>query len=342
MPSKKKITSSNVKSQAKKILQLEERLVEFTGKEYTVEYCYLGFRVRQEERGNSKQTISFYDRFYKKYCKFLATMKTNEKECPINILTTEGMQLFFIMSLGDVNQQTKNSYLRGYRAFGRFCEEEGYISGFKCSIKETEPPVKQVYTESELNKLLIKPNPSCFTEFRNYTIINVLLATGARCNTIINLRICDVDLEDNTITFNTTKSGRVAIIGLSKKAKIALYEYISLWRTNDTNEDDWLFCNEYGEQITRNGLNKAIASYNRRRGVEKTSLHLFRHTFAKNWITSGGDIITLSKVLTHSELDMVKKYANLYGQDITAEIEEHSALSRLRTSSGKTLNNKEE
>ena len=73
--------------------------------------------------------------------------------------------------------------------------------------------------------------------------------------------------------------------------------------------------------------------------MEKTSIHLFRHTYAKKWITSGGDIISLARVLTHSELEMVKRYSNLYGSDVKKEIEEHSAISQLKVVNGKTLKN---
>jgi len=45
-------------------------------------------------------------------------------------------------------------------------------------------------------------------------------------------------------------------------------------------------------------------------------------------------------VLTHSELDMVKRYANLYAYDVKVEMEEHSTLSKLRTKSGETLSTK--
>ena len=55
------------------------------------------------------------------------------------------------------------------------------------------------------------------------------------------------------------------------------------------------------------------------------------------WITSGGDIITLSKVLTHSELEMVKRYSNLYSADVKAEIEQHSAISQLSPLKGKSI-----
>ena len=253
------------------------------------------------------------------------------------------MTLFFIQSLGDVSQQTVNAYLRGYRAFGNYCEEQGLIDGFKCPIKEVDPPLKQVYTEKELKKLLVKPDIRYFEEFRNYTIINLLLATGARSNTILNLRIEDVDLEEGYITFNTTKSHKVVRIGLERKCRNVLAEYIDYWRhvgEGDILPTDYLFCHNYEEQLTRSGLASAIKRYNLKRGVEKTSIHLFRHTFAKNWITSGGDIISLAQVLTHSELDMVKKYSNLYGTDVKDKIETHSTLSQIRTSSGATMSTK--
>ena len=340
MSNKKKITNSKqAVSYEKKRERIDKQYTEFNGLEFSVEHAWLKFIIHQEEKGNSKHTIDFYNRFYKKYVSYLENwLGTNAKECPIDTMLMDGQQLFFIKSLGDVNQQTINSYLRGYRAFGKYCEEIGLLDGFKCSIKEVEPPVKQVYTDAELKRLLVKPDIRDFVEFRNYTIVNLLLSTGVRTNTILNIKIRDLDLEEGTIIYNTTKAHKVIVIGLEKKVKDILAEYVSYWRSGgDIEEEDYLFCNIYEEQLTRGGLTTSIATYNRHRGVDKTSLHLFRHTFAKNWITSGGDIITLAKVLTHSELDMVKRYSNLYGTDIRAEIEEHSTLSKLRSGSGQTI-----
>lgn len=319
--------------------RLEQNYTEFKGNELSVRHAFLKFKIYQESKGNSKDTLVFYDRCYKKIENFLENyLKVSAENCPITIMTQDGMQLFFIKSLGEVSQQTVNSYLRGYRAFGKYCEEIGLLDGFRCPIKEVVPPVKQVYTENELKKLLVKPNIKDFSAFRNYAVINLLLATGARTKTIVNLRIKDVDLEEGYITFNTTKAHKVVRIGLERKCKAVLAEYIGYWRTGgDIEETDYLFCNLYGEQLTRGGLASAIAKYNQSRGVERTGMHLFRHTFAKNWIISGGDIISLAKVLTHSELAMVQRYANLYSGDVKAEIEEHSILAQLRTTNGETI-----
>ena len=341
--SKKKLTTKKEEKRKEAIKRSTEAFLnDETFSDVSIEFAKNKFLLYQMEKGNSKQTIAFYERFFVKFYKFLESIGQGG-DSSVSWLTLDGIQLMFSKGMGNVNQQTINSYLRGFRAFGNYCEEAGLIEGFYCPIKEVEPPAKQVYTNSELKKLLVKPDIRDFNSFRDFTIICLILATGARTNTILNIKIKDVELEEGYITYNTTKAHKVVRLGLDRKSKSILTEYISYWRNindGDIVEDDYLFSNIYGEQLTRSGLSSAIARYNKEHGVEKTSIHLFRHTFAKNWITSGGDIITLSRVLTHSELDMVKRYANLYGQDVKAEIEEHSTLSQLRTHSGETLTTK--
>lgn len=351
---KQRITNSSAKkprSREDKLRLLAKQHEEWTGEK--CDYCFTTFIVVQTERGNSKATIDYYKRFRKKFEAFLCWLMTRNgkkeretddylKETPVDIFVTPTVHAVFVeyMQKMGANQQTINSYLRAYRAFGNWLEEEGYIEGFKCPIKEVEPPVKQVYTDADIKKMLVKPKVDDFVEFRTYCIICLILNTGARSNTILNIRISDLELEEGYINFNTTKAHKVVRLGLERKTKRNLTEWLQYWRlSKGAEEHDYLFCNEYGEQLSRNTLAKSFADYNKRRGVDKTSLHLLRHTFAKRWITSGGDIITLARVLTHSELEMVKRYSNLYGGDIKAEIEEHSIMSQVKRRSGKTLKN---
>ena len=121
---------------------------------------------------------------------------------------------------------------------------------------------------------------------------------------------------------------------------VILKEYITYYRCDEVGEplyDEVLFCNRYGEPLTDGGLKMSIKSYNEKRGVSKTSIHLFRHTFAKNWIVSGGDIVSLQKMLGHSSLKMVQRYANLYASDVKEKAEDFAILAQTRTKSGKTL-----
>ena len=77
-----------------------------------------------------------------------------------------------------------------------------------------------------------------------------------------------------------------------------------------------------------------LASYNRSKGVEKTSAHLYRHTFAKKWILNGGDIFRLQKILGHSDLTVVKEYVQMFGQDLAIDFDKFNPLDRTVSAGG--------
>lgn len=343
MASKKIISSrKRLKTQEEKEKIIANRSNnEFRLPDFMIKDAFNEFIIEKRDvKGLSKATIDGYERFLKKLDKAYSGIG-GVKEVPIEMLeNTELMQGIFVKSLGDVNKQTINHYMRSYRVFGNFCYEKGYLLDFKCPIKEVEPDAKEVYTKKEIEKLTRQPNRSNFLEYRDYMIILILLGTGARSETIRNIKVKDVDLEEGYITFNKLKSKKVIRIGLEKRLHRELKTYIAklkeIERINSI-DIEYLFCNQYGEQLKRNGLYRAVSHYNKERGVEKTSLHLFRHTFAKDWITSSGDIVTLAKVLNHNTLEMVQRYSNLYSNDIKEEIEEHSLLSHIERKGGKTI-----
>ena len=75
-----------------------------------------------------------------------------------------------------------------------------------------------------------------------------------------------------------------------------LREYILVSALND---EDYLFPEYEGKQLKVRSAQDSISDYNRQRGVERTSIHLFRHTFARDYIISGGNPAKLQKLLNH-------------------------------------------
>jgi len=73
-------------------------------------------------------------------------------------------------------------------------------------------------------------------------------------------------------------------------------------------------------------LNSAIRRFNHKREVEKTSIHLFRHTFAKKWILNGGDPFRLKKILGHSSMQVVNEYINMFTEDLKKEFNTYNPL----------------
>ena len=73
--------------------------------------------------------------------------------------------------------------------------------------------------------------------------------------------------------------------------------------------------------------------YNKKRGVERTGIHRFRHTFAKQFILMGGNVVTLQKILGHSSLEITQNYLNLLATDISKDIEEFNILRKFKSES---------
>ena len=83
--------------------------------------------------------------------------------------------------------------------------------------KADEAPIK-TYTDHELQELLKKPDiRKCnFSTYRSWVIINFLLSTGIRQNSLINLKIRDVDFDNALVHVNVTKNRKPLIIPLNE------------------------------------------------------------------------------------------------------------------------------
>ena len=80
-----------------------------------------------------------------------------------------------------------------------------------------------------------------------------------------------------------------------------------------------------------------LYSYNKNRGVETTGIHRYRHTFAKQWILNGGDVVTLSRILGHSNLTITQNYINLLVSDIATKVDEINLLDKFSDKQRLTL-----
>ena len=123
----------------------------------------------------------------------------------------------------------------------------------------------------------------------------------------------DIDFDEMTIHIRQVKNRRQQIVPLSPALKEVLTDYLKTW---EWTKDDYLFPSQDGGCLNTRSFQGAIRRYNVARGVTKTSAHLFRHTFAKNFILAGGGMVQLQALLGHSTMDMTRHYVNLYGLDL--------------------------
>ena len=317
------------------------------------------FLQQQYAKGNAEATINHYNQSFRKMSRFLCWTVTDEAKYKsmtrdeqehigggvvVAAFEKEGIEGDYREYLEDVEwcaPKTVETYFRDWRVILYSLMDIGLIEKHPITVREVETDIRNTYTDEELGKLLEKPSDDDgFVEWRNWAVINWVLATGNRISTICNVKIADVDFSENMIYIAKQKNRRKSAIPLEYKLRKVLLEYMEKWLIDEKHRftSDYLFPSSYIDSnapMTRSGLGHAIAYYNMSRGVKKTSFHLFRHTFAKRWITSGGDLHMLQRVLGHSTMDMVTHYSNIWGSDLRPAVQEHSVLATLSTTSKK-------
>ena len=291
----------------------------------TLSQCFEDFIKQCKRKNLSEATIRSYRHHLAKFFQYFG----NDTDIAMYAQNTV---YDYVSHLQEVlnNPTTINTGLRHLKAFTRFLNEQGYINAVKISFLKVQETAKDCYTEQELRMLLRKPNiKECsFAEYRNWCMVNFLIGTGCRISTLINVRIADIDFDNAFVTFRHTKNKQPQIIPLPQNLISIIQEYLEVRQGTG---EDYLFCNDLGTQLHPHSASHAVMAYNRSKGITKTSAHLFRHTFAKNWVMQGGDIFRLQKVLGHQTLQMSQHYSNLYGVEALQNTDSFNLFNKLQS-----------
>lgn len=266
-------------------------------------------------------TIKHYRDSIKQILKYI------DADTPIESMNKQIIENFIIRlrETGNVNDVSLYTYTRDLKTLMYFFMEQDYIPTFKIKLTKADKQPTETYSDAELKKLLKKPDlKMCnFTEYKSWVIVNFLLSTGIRQHSLINIRIKDVDFENEVVYINVTKNRKPLIVPLNKDILKILTEYL---RYRGGEPEDFLFCNAYGKQLVKSTVYHSLFEYNKSRGVEQTGMHRFRHTFAKKWVLMGGNVVTLQKMLGHSSLAITQNYLNMLTCDLKKDVEQFNIL----------------
>lgn len=288
----------------------------------TFEEVYASFITAKTAKGVSDTTIRNYHQNLHNISKHI------DITMPFADLSKRNVEeMVLSMRASGLAHNSVATYVRSVRTFLNWCNREGLTTVSVPNIKERET-VKETYTDEELERLLKKPDKNCdFCEYRGWVIVSFLMNSGCRAATVRNIQNRDVDLRARQITLRHTKNGKIQVIPLCSQMVSILLDYMEIRGGEST---DYLFCSQYGEMLSENALRLAIAKYNRGRGVQKTSIHLFRHTFARKYLVDcGGNAFTLQRLMGHSTLKMTKHYCAIFDADIAKSFDTFSPLAHI-------------
>lgn len=127
-------------------------------------------------------------------------------------------------------------------------------------------------------------------------IISVLLDTGIRMGELLRLK--KEDVYSGHIVLFETKNSKTHSVPLTARAKSVLEARKDIFEGE-------LFPYDY------NGLQKRMQRLVDHLSIEDVSFHTLRHTFASRLVQKGVPILTVSKLLNHSSVQVTMRYAHL-------------------------------
>jgi integrase/recombinase XerD len=186
-------------------------------------------------------------------------------------------------------------------------------------------------SKEEVRQLLSVPDEQTATGARDKTIFTLLFDSGIRAAELTGLRLPDLHLGEGYLkVFGKGAKERVVPIGY--QCQRALIRYIRRFRPEPALPSiDHVFLTLDGKPMQINWLYKIVSRACKKAGINGKRLgpHTLRHTFARNFLMNGGDLLTLQRILGHSSLDMVRRYVSLNTDDLVSKQRRFSPMDML-------------
>ncbi len=139
-----------------------------------------------------------------------------------------------------------------------------------------------------------------------YDLVKLALNTGMRRGEILNLTWKDIDIQKRLIYITDSKSGKGRVVPINDAVREVLINRKRHYAVSH------IFLKFYRDRFE--GVLK-------RAKIEDACFHTLRHTFASWLAMSGIDLLTVSRLLGHSDIKMTMRYAHLSPDYMTSAVQ---------------------
>jgi len=285
----------------------------------TLQQALDSFILEQRLRGNTDKTISNYQWVLSRFCDWLVAQKISKAK-HVTLTHAQQYQLYLDSKESDsiegakLTKRTVQTYMRHVRIFLRFCYHEGFIKQpihEKLRLPKAERPMIEILTDAEVDAILATFSKS-ENGLRNRAIVCLLLDCGLRISEVAKIKTADVNFEKGYMKV-VGKGRKERIVPVGLKVRRLMLAYVHKRRIADDPDDDaYFFLNKLRKPLGKEAVKTLMTRLKIRAGIPRLHAHLFRHTFATNFLVNQlGDIYELSRLLGHTETKTTEVYLNI-------------------------------
>ncbi len=232
----------------------------------------------------------------------------------------------FLVERADAGMRpaTLSQRFRSLQQFFKWLAAEGEIDGSPMAtmrppqVPETPPPVLR---EADLRKLLDACAGTDFEDRRDNAMIRLFLDSGMRRGELAGLRMEDVDLDQEAAVV-MGKGRRPRACPFGHKTGQALDRYMRARAKRSDASEPWLWLGKRG-RLTETGVEQAVKRRGRAAGLPDIHPHQFRHTYAHQWLASGGTEGDLMRLAGWKSRQMLARYGASAADERAREAYKH-------------------
>ena len=281
-------------------------------------------RYRKLERNLAQNTLDAYLNDLGKLLRYIS-----DNGLDAQTMTLEDLE-HFSATLHDIGIQPVSQcrILSGVRSFFKYLQLDGYRDDDPTELLEspqTGTHLPEVLSTTEVDLLesaidLSKPEGQ-----RNKAIIEVLFSCGMRGSGLVNLKISNIEDEEEFVRV-IGKGSKERLVPISSKAiKEIRYWFMDRDKLKiKKGEEDYVFLNRRGSHLTRTMILIMLKRLAADAGIQKTiSPHTLRHSFATALLEGGADLRVIQVLLGHESIGTTEIYTHIDTSTLRQEILAH-------------------
>jgi len=266
------------------------------------------------QKNSSNHTIRSYKLTFKLLVKYLIdSCNVDIKNISLDDLNRNNI-INFLNQL-NCSITTRNQRLAAIKSFCNYILYED-ISNIKniqqillIPTKKGENRQIDFLTKEELTQLLNSINTNTRKGIRDYALISLMYDSAARASEIINIKVNDLDLDNNPSVTLYGKGKKYRTVPITENTKELLIKYIELEKLNNF---AYLFSGNKNSKATSKMVSHIITKCTKTSNINKNiHPHSLRHTRAIHMLEAGIPLVYIRDILGHENITTTEIYAKV-------------------------------